>query len=236
MPIVQDGVKVYRFGVKWGEETDTDDAEGRIVAASDQRPDRAAIISLLPEFIGVIRQVPPVYSAIKIAGERAYDLARDGAEVVMTAREIVVHRLELVSSDPDMAVFEAECGKGTYVRAIARDFGRLLGCYGHVVSLRRTRVGPFLSEGAVALDRLREAPDIAARAMLPVEAGLAELPCIALDRDGAAILRRGQKLLLRGSRAPAEGPAYAACFGSPVAFGVVEAGYFVSTRVFNLPG
>ena len=235
VPIVQDGVKVYRFAVKWGEETDTDNAEGRVVAASDRRPDAETIRAQLPRFIGVISQVPPAYSAIKVAGERAYDLARDGVDVVMAPREIVVHRLDLVSSEPGMAVFEAECGKGTYVRAIARDLGRLLGCYGHVASLRRTRVGPFLSEGAVTLDDLRKAPDLA-RVMRPVEAGLAELPCVALDRDGAAALRRGQKLLLRGARAPAEGPAYAACFGAPVAFGVVEAGYFVSTRVFNLPG
>ncbi len=159
VPIVQDGVKVYRFAVKWGEETDTDDAEGRVVATSEQRPDAQAILALLPQFIGAISQVPPIYSAIKIGGERAYDLARDGADVVMEPREIVVHRLELVSSEPDAAIFEAECGKGTYVRAIARDIGRLLGCYGHVVLLRRTRVGPFSSDGAIVLDRLREAPD-----------------------------------------------------------------------------
>ncbi|WP_158812659.1 tRNA pseudouridine(55) synthase TruB [Methylocapsa sp. S129] len=235
VPIVQDGVKIYRFGVKWGEETDTDDAEGRVIAASELRPDPAAISAQLPRFIGVISQVPPIYSAIKIAGERAYDLAREGAALVMAPREIVVHRLELISSEPGLAIFEAECGKGTYVRAIARDLGRLLGCYGHVVLLRRTRVGPFWSEGAVTPDSLGEAPDLV-RAMLPVEAGLRELPNIALDRDGAAILRRGQKLLLRGSHAPHDGPAYASCFGAPIAFGVVEAGYFVSTRVFNLPG
>jgi tRNA pseudouridine55 synthase len=234
--IVQDGVKVYRFGVKWGEETDTDDAEGRAIATSGLRPDRQAILALLPHFIGIISQVPPIYSAIKIGGERAYDLARDGADVVMEPREIVVHRLELVSSEPDAAIFEAECGKGTYVRAIARDLGRLLGCYGHVVLLRRTRVGPFLSERSVTLEALREGPGCAPSAMAPLEAGLAELTCIPVDRDGAAILRRGQKLLLRGGRAPGEGPAYASCFGAPIAFGVVEAGYFVSTRVFNLAG
>jgi tRNA pseudouridine55 synthase len=236
VPIVQDGVKTYRFGVKWGEETDTDDAEGRVVASSDLRPDAEAIGAQLPGFIGVISQVPPAYSAIKIAGERAYDLAREGAALVMTPREIVVHRLELVSSEPGMAIFEAECGKGTYVRAIARDLGRLLKCYGHVVLLRRTRVGPFSSDRSVTFDGLREAPELMSQAMLPVDAGLRELPCVALDRDGAAILRRGQKLLLRGAHVPAEGQAYASCFGAPVAFGVVEAGYFVSTRVFNLPG
>ncbi|MGA2041732.1 MAG: tRNA pseudouridine(55) synthase TruB [Roseiarcus sp.] len=233
--VVQDGVKVYRFGVRWGAETDTDDAEGRVVAASDQRPDPAAIQANLSRFVGIVTQVPPIYSAIKIAGERAYDLARDGVDFVMAPREIVVHRLDLLSSRPDMAIFEAECGKGTYVRAIARDLGRLLGCYGHVVLLRRTRVGPFGEQAAGTLDGLRAAP-VGGRTPLPVEAGLAELPRIALDRDGAAILRRGQKLLLRGGHAPEEGLAYAACFGAPVAFGVVEAGYFVSTRVFNLPG
>jgi tRNA pseudouridine55 synthase len=234
--IVQDGVKVYRFGVKWGEETDTDDAEGRVIASSDLRPDPQTILALLPRFIGVISQVPPVYSAIKIGGERAYDLARDGAAVVMEPREIVVHRLDLVSAEPDMAIFEAECGKGTYVRAIARDLGRLLGCHGHVVLLRRTRVGPFVSERSVTLEGLRETPDSLSAAMAPLEAGLAELTCIPVDRDGATIVRRGQKLLLRGSHAPGEGPAYVACFGSPIAFGVVESGYFVSTRVFNLAG
>ena len=233
---MQDGTKAYRFGVKWGEETDTDDAEGRVVAASEARPDASAIAALLPRFIGIISQAPPVYSAIKIAGERAYDLAREGAALVMAPREIVVYRLDLVSAEPGLAVFEAECGKGAYVRAIARDLGRLLGCYGHVVLLRRARVGPFSSEKSFTLDALRETPEARAEAMSPVEAGLAELTCVPIDRDGAAILRRGQKLLMRGSHAPGEGPAYASCFGSPIAFGVVEAGYFISTRVFNLPG
>jgi tRNA pseudouridine55 synthase len=153
--------------------------------------------------------------------------------VEMAPREIVVHRLDLVSAEPGKAIIEAECGKGTYVRAIARDLGRLLGCYGHVVMLRRSRVGPFTSEGAVTLDALRAGP-IAPQALLPVEAGLSELPCILLDHDGAAMLRRGQKLLLRGAHVPDEGPAYATCFGTPIAFGVVEEGYFTSTRVFNL--
>jgi tRNA pseudouridine55 synthase len=235
VPIVQDGIKVYRFGVKWGEETDTDDAEGRVVATSERRPDAQAIGAQLANFIGAISQVPPAFSAIKVAGERAYDLAREGVALVMTPREVVIHRLDLVSSQPDAAVFEAECGKGTYVRAIARDLGRLLGCYGHVASLRRTRVGPFRSDEAVTLDALRHS-QAAAAAMRPIEAGLAELPRLAVDRDGAAALRRGQKLLLRGAHLAAEGPVYVACFGAPVAFGVVEAGYFVSTRVFNLPG
>jgi tRNA pseudouridine55 synthase len=130
-------------------------------------------------------------------------------------------------------VLEAECGKGAYVRAIARDLGRALGCYGHVIELRRTRVGPFSADAAVPLDRLPDDAELMARAILPLQAGLAEIPVLPVDRPGAAILRRGQRLLLRGP-APTRGRAYVECFGTPVAFGVVEDGYFVSTRVFNL--
>ena len=236
VPIVQEGTKAYQFAVKWGEEIDTDDAEGKVVARSEQRPTREQIEAALPRFVGLITQTPPTFSAIRIAGERAYDLARGGETFEIAARQIVVHRLELVAAEPDEARFEAECGKGAYVRAIARDLGRALGCYGHIVLLRRTRVGPFLAKNAAALEALRESPEARAAALLPVEAGLAELPCLAIDRNGAAILRRGQKLLLRGADAPCEGPAYAACFGAPIAFGNIEGGYFVSTRVFNLPG
>ena len=202
VPVVQEGTKAYRFTVKWGEETDTDDAEGRVTAASDARPSPAEIAAVLPRFIGVIEQTPPMYSAIKIAGERAYDLARDGAEFEIAAREIVVHRLDLVAAERDSATFEAECGKGAYVRAIARDLGRALGCGGHVAVLRRDRVGPFHADQSVALPTLAASPEARGAALLSVEAGLAELTRIAVDRNGASILRRGQKLLLRGSAAP----------------------------------
>ncbi len=236
VPIVQDGTKAYRFTVKWGEETDTDDAEGKVVVRSERRPSRAEIEAALPRFVGLISQIPPTFSAIRIGGERAYDLARGGESFEIAARSIVVHRLELVGAEPGEARFEAECGKGAYVRAIARDLGRVLGCHGHIVLLRRTRVGPFLADRATAHEALRSSSEARAAALLPVEAGLAELPRLAIDRHGAAILRRGQKLLLRGAEPPGEGPAYASCFGAPIAFGVVEGGYFVSTRVFNLPG
>jgi len=232
--VVQDGAKAYRFTVKWGEETDTDDAEGRVVAHSDLRPSPDEIAAVTPRFVGTISQTPPTYSAIKIAGERAYDLARDGAEFEIAAREIVVHRLALISSEPDEAVFEAECGKGAYVRAIARDLGRALGCRGHVILLRRTRVGPFWAERGVGLEALRNSEAARATALSSIEAGLSELTRVPTDRTGAATLRRGQKLLLRGSAAPPEGPAYAICLGTPVAVGVVDGGYFISTRVFNL--
>jgi tRNA pseudouridine55 synthase len=236
VPIVQEGTKAYEFAVRWGEETDTDDAEGQIVARSDRRPTRHEIEAALPRFIGVISQTPPTYSAIRIAGERAYDLARGGEAFEIAARQIVVHRLALVEAGADEARFEAECGKGAYVRAIARDLGRLLGCFGHIVVLRRMRVGPFLAVRGAPLEALRESLEARTAALLPLEAGLAELPRIAVDRNGAGVLRRGQKLLLRGADAPGEGPAYVACFGAPIAFGVVEGGYFVSSRVFNLPG
>ena len=235
VPIVQDGAKAYRFRVRWGEESATDDAEGEIVARSARRPSRAEIESLLPRFVGVILQTPPTFSAIRIDGARAYDLAREGESFAIQPRPITVYRLELISAEADAAVLEADCGKGAYVRAIARDLGRALGCYGHVVELRRTRVGPFSADAAVGLDRLPDDPELMARALLPVRAGLAEIPLLAIDRAGAATLRRGQKLLLRGP-APTQGPAYADCFGTPIAFGVIRDGYFVSTRVFTLRG
>src|SRR5262245_6363223 len=144
VPFVMDGRKTYRFTVRWGEERDTDDAEGRVTATSAERPDAAAISGLLPRFTGTISQIPPRFSAIKVDGERAYDIAREGEAVELEARPVEIHALTLVEvPDPDHAVFEAECGKGTYVRALARDIGRLLGCHGHVSALRRTRVGPF---------------------------------------------------------------------------------------------
>jgi tRNA pseudouridine55 synthase len=235
VPIVQDGAKAYRFRVRWGEESATDDAEGEIVARSDRRPAPADIEAMLPRFVGAILQTPPTFSAIRIGGARAYDLAREGESFEIQPRPINVYRLALISTEPDAAVLEAECGKGAYVRAIARDLGRALGCYGHVVELRRTRVGPFSADAAVGLDRLPDDAGLMASALLPVQAGLAEIPLLAIDRAGAATLRRGQKLLLRGA-APMQGAAYADCFGTPIAFGVIHDGYFVSTRVFNLRG
>src|SRR5438105_1438450 len=152
---VMEGRKTYQFTVRWGEERDTDDADGRVVAATEVRPAPDAIRNVLARFTGSIAQVPPRYSAIKVEGERAYDLARDGEVVELVARPVEIHRLELVATpDLDHAVFTAECGKGTYVRSLARDIGRLLGCFGHVAALRRTAVGPFQAADAVGLDRL----------------------------------------------------------------------------------
>ena len=233
VPIVQEGTKAYRFRVRWGEESATDDSEGEIVFRSDRRPTGSEIAAVLPQFVGLIDQTPPTFSAIKVEGSRAYDLAREGESFTIAPRAIRVYRLDLVSAERDSAVLEAECGKGAYIRSIARDLGRALECLGHVIELRRTRVGPFSAEEAVPLDSLPADAELMARAMLPLQAGLSELASISVDRNGAAILRRGQPLLLRGV-APASGPAWAACFGAPVAFGLIRDGYFVSTRVFNM--
>jgi tRNA pseudouridine55 synthase len=193
----------------------------------------ADILALLPGFIGTILQLPPSYSAIKINGERAYDLARDGEAPVLTPRPVTIHALDLLSSEPDEAVFEARCGKGTYVRAIARDLGRSLGCYGHVSALRRTRVGPFYETDAVLLQDLDD-EGARTRALCRIEAGLMEVPRVVVDSGAAARLRRGQPVLLRGHDAPFDGSAYAACGGVVVAIGAVEKGELIPGRVFNV--
>ncbi|MGZ9085800.1 tRNA pseudouridine(55) synthase TruB [Methylocystis rosea] len=234
VPFVQDGEKAYRFTVHWGVETDTDDADGRGVRESAVRPERAAIEVLLPQFVGEILQTPPQFSAIKIAGERAYDIAREGELVDLKPRVVKIRSLTLIDASRDDATFVMECGKGAYVRAIARDLGRVLGCFGHVTALRRTRVGPFVEDDAYTLDEI-ENQNMAAEALLSVEAGLAELPCVVVDRDMAARLRRGGSVILRGRDAPHEGIVYAACGGVPVAFGEIVQGALAPARVFNLP-
>jgi tRNA pseudouridine55 synthase len=241
VPFVMDGRKIYRFTVRWGEERDTDDAEGRATEISVQRPTAEAIRALIPRFSGLIEQVPPRFSAVKIGGERAYDLARDGEAVELAPRPIEIHRLELVETpDPDHSVLAAECGKGTYVRALARDMGRALGCFGHVTALRRTAVGPFTEQNAIALETLqRMAPDdpmIAAAALLPVEAGLAALPALRVSSADAGRRARGQAVLLRGRDAPVlEGWVAVFAQGGLVALAQVEKGELRPRRIFNLP-
>lgn len=158
VPYVMDGTKIYRFTVSWGEERSTDDLEGVATKTSDNRPSRADVEALLPNYTGVISQVPPQFSAIKIDGERAYDLAREGETVEIPSREVEIDRLEIVGiPDADRTEFEVECSKGTYVRSLARDMGRDLGCYGHISELRRIEVAPFTEEDAVTLAELEQA-------------------------------------------------------------------------------
>jgi tRNA pseudouridine55 synthase len=238
-----DGEKAYRFTVRWGAETTTDDAEGEVTATSDRRPTLGEIEAALPRFIGEVMQVPPAFSAIKVQGERAYDLARDGETVILEPRPVIIDHLAMLDMpDADTTVLEAECGKGTYVRAIARDLGRLLGCHGHVIGLRRTRVGPFGEDDAVTLDELRATADPASetggdlsRYLLPVETALADIPELAVSPSDAANLAMGRAVLIRGRDAPIlSGTMFAVCKGRIVALGEVEKGALHPTRVFNL--
>jgi tRNA pseudouridine55 synthase len=247
VPYVMDGVKVYEFTVAWGEERSTDDREGEVVARSDTRPSRAAIEALLPRFTGVIEQVPPRFSAIKIDGARAYDLARAGEELEIAPREVEILRLEITSMPDDGHTgFVVECGKGTYVRSLARDIGRLLGCYGHVSELRRTEVEPFTPDDLVTLEEIERASprtkDPAAAEgfaeldalLLDTGAALQGLPHIALGDEAAGRIRLGNPVILRGRDAIAEAEeAYATCRGRLIAIGAVEAGQFRPSRVFR---
>src|SRR5690606_23164739 len=160
VPYVQDGAKVYQFTVAWGQERTTDDLEGEVTKRSDARPSEAEIRAIMGNYTGIIMQTPPQFSAIKIAGERAYDLAREGETVEIPAREVEIARFDLIEIvDEDSAVFEIECGKGTYVRSLARDMGRDLGCYGYISSLRRTEVYPCTEEDMVTMEESEEALD-----------------------------------------------------------------------------
>ncbi|WP_306142558.1 tRNA pseudouridine(55) synthase TruB [Roseibium sp. MMSF_3412] len=246
VPFVMDGRKVYRFEVTWGAETNTDDTEGDVIATSDVRPDADAVAAVLADFTGTIMQVPPKFSAIKVAGERAYDLARDGEEVELAARPIDVHRLELVDCpDADRAVFEAECGKGTYVRALARDLGRRLGTCGHVTELRRLLVGPFGEEDLVDLDEILGAAEeldegdaveaLVEEFVLPVREAMDALVEVSVSLEDAAKIRKGMAILLRGREAPLNSQvAFASHANVPVAIGSIDKGRFQPTRVFHL--
>lgn len=235
-----DGEKSYRFTVRWGVETTTDDAEGPAAKTSDLRPHAEAIADQLAQFTGEIMQVPPQFSAIKVDGDRAYDLARNGETIELEARPVIVDALRVIEhTDAETTVFEADCGKGTYVRALARDMGRALGCYGHVVGLRRTRVGPFCEDNAVTIDELREIAEgegaDSLEAMLqPVEAALDGLTELSISPSDAASLCSGQPVLIRGRDAPVlSGPVYAMSKGRLIALGEMDRGAIRPTRVFN---
>ncbi len=200
VPYVMDGTKLYRFTLAFGTARDTDDADGQVIATSDHRPTDAEIEAALPAFRGTIQQVPPAYSAIKVAGERAYDMAREGRAPVLEPRAARVDRFELVERpDPDTAVFEVQSGKGVYMRSLARDLAAACGTLGHVAALRRLRVGPFTEAGAIPLDKIA-GPDHTARAspdlLLPVATALADIPALALTEAEATQLINGQAISL----------------------------------------
>jgi tRNA pseudouridine55 synthase len=257
VPYVQDGAKVYRFTVAWGEERSTDDLEGPVTKRSDRSPTEADLLALLPKYTGVIMQTPPQFSAIKISGERAYDLARDGETVDIPAREIEIGRLDLVEHGTDRTIFEVECGKGTYVRSLARDMGRDLGCFGHIAELRRVEVEPFTQEDFVTIAELEaarfgkqgdensEAADVAEAVDIPVDFGAIDallvdtaaaldcLPQVAISDDAATKIRLGNPVIIRGRDAPVEAEeACATARGKLVAIGAIEQGIFKPKRVF----
>ncbi|RUM05198.1 tRNA pseudouridine(55) synthase TruB [Rhizobium chutanense] len=244
VPYVMDGRKVYEFTVSWGEERTTDDLEGEVTESSDKRPSEQQIRDILPGYIGTISQVPPQFSAIKISGERAYDLAREGEVVEIPSREVDIFRLTLLACpDADTAHFEVECGKGTYVRALARDFGRELGCYGHVSGLRRTFVAPFSEEAMVplanlvALEAIEDMDErLAALDALLIDTceALSALPHLVINDDQAHRLKMGNPILVRGRDAPvAESEAYATARGRLIAIGEIGQGEFRPKRVFG---
>jgi tRNA pseudouridine55 synthase len=199
VPYVMDGTKLYRFTLKMGEARDTDDAEGAVTETSDVRPTDAALIAALPQFRGDIMQIPPVFSAIKVAGERAYDMARDGRPPELAARPARVDRFELIERiDADTAIFEVQSGKGVYMRSLARDLARAAGTVGHIAALRRLRVGPFTEADAYPLDKIvpisdtpRSLPDL-----LAVVTALADIPALALTAQEAVQLKNGQDISL----------------------------------------
>ncbi len=208
VPYVMDGTKLYRFSLRFGEARDTDDADGQVTETTDARPTDAQILTALPTFRGEIMQVPPAFSAVKVAGERAYDMAREGRPPVLEARPARVDRFDLVDRpDLDHAVFEVASGKGVYMRSLARDLARACGSLGHVAALRRLRVGPFTEAQAIPLDKLLHksldktlgaddtapaSPDL----LLPVATALADIPALALTEAEVGGLRHGQAINL----------------------------------------
>jgi tRNA pseudouridine55 synthase len=230
VPYVADAEKTYRFTLRWGAATDTDDAEGAVIATSSNRPDEAAVRAALPAFTGDILQIPPQVSAVKVAGQRAYDLARAGVAPELAPRPLRVSRLELVAIDRDTALFQMTCGKGGYVRSLGRDLGRRLGCLAHVASLRRLRAGPFDVTDAIDPARLDTYPDAL---LLPLTAALAGLPELAATAEGAARLLHGNPGEVIGDLAwGAE--AWASRDGRPLAIGRYRGGLLHPARVFAL--
>ena len=238
------GRKTYRFSLRWGEARDTDDAEGRVTATSPVRPGRAAIEAALPRFLGLVRQRPPAFSALKIGGERAYELAREGAAVDLAPRLVAIERLRLIDeSEGETAAFEAVVGKGTYIRALARDLGEALGTCAHIIALRRLAVGRFRLESAISLDKLAALGHSAAASehLLPIETALDDIPALALTEAEALRLRRGQAVTpLRPSdqaRIDQLGDGATVCAttgGKLVALAEVAAGGLRPVRVLNL--
>jgi len=238
VPFITDALKAYRFTVRLGQRTNTDDAEGEVIASSDARPSDDEIKEALHGFVGEIRQVPPQFSAVKIDGERAYKRARDGETMEIEARPLWVEELVLTGRpDADHAELEMTCGKGGYVRAIARDLGETLGCHGHVLKLRRIWSGPFDAEDGITveqIDALAKTPERDAR-LLQLEIGLADLPELRCTPEGAVRLRNGNPGMVIPGDVEYGDEAWASLDGRAVAVGIFKAGELHPNRVFVEP-
>ncbi len=245
VPFLVDADKSYRFTIAWGRTTATYDREGEVIAQSDVRPTIAQVQAVLPRFIGEIDQVPPAYSAIKVDGERAYDLARAGETVELASRKVVVFAARVADApDEDHITLEVDCGKGTYVRALVRDIAETLGACGHVSALRRTRVGRFTEQSAVTLELLEDLGHKArqSEALLPVETALDDIPVLAVTDEDAFRLKQGRSIVLvprqvesvKARLKPGSRTVSAMAGGSVVALCEMRAGRLEPSRVFNL--
>lgn len=236
VPYITDALKCYRFMVRLGQATTTDDAEGTVIAASDARPEDGEIATALAPFRGEIEQVPPQFSAVKVEGERAYDIARAGEEMELAARPLWVERLDMIARpDADHVELEMVCGKGGYVRSIARDLGAVLGCYGHVAWLRRTWSGPFDAKDGITMEQVEDlahTPELDTY-LRPLEAGLADLPELPATPEGAARLRNGNPGMVLAASVDYGEEAWASHEGRAVAVGRYKAGELHPSRVFN---
>ena len=248
VPYAMESEKTYRFAACWGEARDSDDAEGRVSATSDIRPTREQVEAVLPRFVGRITQVPPAYSAIKVQGERAYDLARDGEVVILEPRIVAIHEARVTGTpDPDHTEFEMRCGKGAYVRAWVRDLALMLGTVGHVSQLRRTAIGGFSEKDAVPLETLKASmhSPAAFEHLRPISTALDGIPALAVSGQDAVRLRCGNPILVRAPHFArltdeAEGDDLQGLTvflstgdGEPVALAALEAGELRPFRVFN---
>ena len=233
MGYILDSKKAYRATVVWGESRNTEDAEGSVTGTNLHRPDRAAILAVLPGFTGRLSQRPPAFSALKVDGRRAYAAARAGEPVELKPREIDVFTLELVETGPSHAVLDVFCGKGTYIRALARDIALALGTLGYLGDLRRTRAGPFAESQAISLATLEDLSNSArlAEALLPLKTALDDIPALALDGAAAAKLRHGQTISV--STGLKDGIVFATSDIGPVAMARVIGGTLKPIRVFN---
>jgi tRNA pseudouridine55 synthase len=251
VPWLMEAEKTYLFTIKWGVSTDTQDREGKVIAESAVRPEGAAIKAALKDFVGEIEQIPPQFSAVKVDGERAYDIARSGEAVELEPRPVVVYEAALVGDEGDLSQFKVRSGKGFYIRALVRDLAAKLGAEGHVWRLRRTAVGPFAEAQSVTLDALQDLghKDAASERLNPVETALADIPALAINGEDAFKLRQGRPIVLLPHVVEALRPnfrprtiagqdasraALALFEGKAVALGDVRAGKFKPTRGFHI--